>query len=69
MRAAPHLQKLRLQNRRKTRRNRRNRVRIGMVSRERIEALYPQLLPALWEHPGIGFVLVRSEQEGALAIG
>jgi uncharacterized membrane protein YvlD (DUF360 family) len=41
----------------------------GRVSRERIEALYPQLLPALRDHPGIGFVLVRSEREGALAIG
>jgi uncharacterized membrane protein YvlD (DUF360 family) len=41
----------------------------GRVSRERIEALYPRLLPALCEHDGIGFVLVRSEREGAVAIG
>jgi uncharacterized membrane protein YvlD (DUF360 family) len=41
----------------------------GRVSRERIEALYPRLLPALREHPGIGFVLVRSERDGAIAIG
>ena len=41
----------------------------GRVSRERIEALYPRLLPALREHPGIGFVLVRSERDGALALG
>jgi uncharacterized membrane protein YvlD (DUF360 family) len=41
----------------------------GRLSLERIEALYPRLVPALREHPGIGFVLVRSEQEGALAIG
>jgi uncharacterized membrane protein YvlD (DUF360 family) len=41
----------------------------GRVSLERIEALYPRLLPALRDHPGIGFVLVRSERDGALAIG
>ena len=41
----------------------------GRVSRERIETLYPRLLPALRDHPGIGFILVRSERDGALAIG
>jgi uncharacterized membrane protein YvlD (DUF360 family) len=41
----------------------------GRVSLERIEALYPQLIPALRDHPGIGFLLVRSEREGAIAIG
>jgi uncharacterized membrane protein YvlD (DUF360 family) len=41
----------------------------GRVTLERIEALHPRLLPALREHPGIGFVLVRSERDGALAIG
>jgi uncharacterized membrane protein YvlD (DUF360 family) len=41
----------------------------GRVTLERIEALYPRLVPTLREHPGIGFVLVRSEREGALAIG
>jgi len=41
----------------------------GRLSLERIEALYPRLVPALRDHPGIGFVLVRSEREGALAIG
>lgn len=41
----------------------------GRVSLEQVEELYPALLPALREHPGIGFVLVRSEQHGALAIG
>ncbi len=41
----------------------------GRVSLERIEALYPRLVPALREHPGIGFVLVRSERDGAVAIG
>jgi len=41
----------------------------GRVSLERIEALYPRLLPALRQHPGIGFMLVRSEHEGPMAIG
>jgi uncharacterized membrane protein YvlD (DUF360 family) len=41
----------------------------GRVSLERIEELYPRLMPALREHPGIGFALVRSERSGALAIG
>ncbi len=41
----------------------------GRVTRERIEALYPRLIPALREHPGIGFVLVRSAQDGPLALG
>jgi hypothetical protein len=41
----------------------------GRVSLERIEGLYPALVPALRDHPGIGFLLVRSELHGALAIG
>jgi uncharacterized membrane protein YvlD (DUF360 family) len=41
----------------------------GRVSLERIEALYPRLIPTLRDHPGIGFILVRSEREGAIAIG
>ncbi len=41
----------------------------GRVSMERIEEAYPDLLPALRAHPGIGFVMVRSESEGALALG
>ncbi len=41
----------------------------GRVSLERIEALYPRLVPALREHPGIGFILVRSERDGAMAVG
>jgi len=41
----------------------------GRVSLERIEELYPQLMPALRDHPGIGFVMVRSERSGALAVG
>jgi uncharacterized membrane protein YvlD (DUF360 family) len=38
------------------------------MSRERIDELYPALLPALRAHPGIGFLLVRSEQRGPLAL-
>ncbi|MBX3031631.1 MAG: alkaline phosphatase family protein [Chloroflexi bacterium] len=38
-------------------------------SLEDIEALHPDLVRGLVEHPGIGFVLVRSERFGALAIG
>ncbi|HEX4305051.1 MAG TPA: phage holin family protein [Solirubrobacterales bacterium] len=41
----------------------------GRVPLERIEQLYPALIPALRDHPGIGFILVRSEAHGALAIG
>ncbi len=41
----------------------------GRVTLEQLEALHPRLLPALRDHPGIGFVLVRSERRGAIAIG
>jgi uncharacterized membrane protein YvlD (DUF360 family) len=41
----------------------------GRLSLERIEALHPRLIPALRDHPGVGFLLVRSERDGALAIG
>jgi uncharacterized membrane protein YvlD (DUF360 family) len=41
----------------------------GRVSLECLEELYPRLLPALCEHPGVGFLLVRSEQHGALVMG
>jgi uncharacterized membrane protein YvlD (DUF360 family) len=41
----------------------------GRVSLERLETLYPRLVPALGDHPGVGFLLVRSERDGALAIG
>ncbi len=41
----------------------------GRVTLERLESLYPRLLPALRDHPGVGFVLVRSESRGAMAIG
>ncbi len=41
----------------------------GRVTLERLQALYPLLLPALRDHDGIGFLLVRSEAHGAVAIG
>jgi uncharacterized membrane protein YvlD (DUF360 family) len=41
----------------------------GRVTLEQIEARHPLLVPALRGHPGIGFVLVRSEAEGAVALG
>lgn len=36
---------------------------------EEIDERYPGLVDGLREHPGIGFVLVRSQQEGALVLG
>ena len=41
----------------------------GRVSLEWIESHYPALIPALRDHPGIGFMLVRSERHGATVIG
>jgi uncharacterized membrane protein YvlD (DUF360 family) len=41
----------------------------GRMTAERLEERYPQVLPALRDHPGIGFLLVRSEQHGAVAMG
>src|SRR5215208_3400289 len=41
----------------------------GRVTLERIHKRYPDLLPTLRDHPGIGFLLVRSEQYGAMVIG
>jgi uncharacterized membrane protein YvlD (DUF360 family) len=41
----------------------------GRVPLERIEEHYPALIPALRDHPGIGFVMVRSAVDGPLAIG
>jgi uncharacterized membrane protein YvlD (DUF360 family) len=41
----------------------------GRLTLERLDALHPRLLPALRDHPGVGFVLVRSERRGAMAIG
>jgi hypothetical protein len=39
------------------------------VTLESMQRRYPQLIPSLREHPGVGFLLVRSEQHGAIAIG
>jgi hypothetical protein len=41
----------------------------GRLMLERIETLHPSLIPTLLAHPGIGFLLVRSEVHGALALG
>ena len=41
----------------------------GRVTLEQIEARRPGLLDALRTHPGIGFVLVRSERDGAVVLG
>jgi uncharacterized membrane protein YvlD (DUF360 family) len=41
----------------------------GRLTKERIDALHPRLIPALREHPGIGFMLVRSEEEGPIVLG
>ena len=41
----------------------------GRVTLERIEARWPRLIPTLREHPGIGFLLVRSERHGAVVLG
>ena len=36
---------------------------------EQIAEAHPELLDTLTAHPGIGFVMVRSTERGALAIG
>jgi hypothetical protein len=41
----------------------------GRVTRERMRELHPRLLSALLEHPGVGFVLVRSQDDGAVVLG
>ena len=41
----------------------------GRVTLERLAERYPDLIPALLEHPGIGFVLVRSAERGAVVLG
>jgi uncharacterized membrane protein YvlD (DUF360 family) len=38
-------------------------------SLEELEAQHPRLLPALREHPHIGWLLVRSEEHGAVVLG
>jgi uncharacterized membrane protein YvlD (DUF360 family) len=39
------------------------------LSLEEVEAMHPQLLPGLRSHPGIGFVMVRTESDGAVVLG
>ena len=41
----------------------------GRVTLEWIEEHHPRLVRTLREHPGVGFLMVRSESHGALAIG
>ena len=41
----------------------------GRLSLERIDQLYPRLLGELRAHPGIGFMLVRSDEHGAVVSG
>ncbi len=41
----------------------------GRVTLERLAELYPAVVPTLCSHPGIGFVLVRSEARGAVVLG
>ena len=41
----------------------------GRLTFEQINDLYPDLIPGLIQHPGIGFLLVRSARDGALAMG
>ncbi len=41
----------------------------GRVSLEQIERDRPGLIEALRTHPGVGFVLVRSESDGAVVLG
>jgi uncharacterized membrane protein YvlD (DUF360 family) len=41
----------------------------GRLTLEHLQAAYPRLIDGLRNHPGIGFLLVRSEKHGALAMG
>lgn len=41
----------------------------GRASLERIERAHPDLLPGLVDHPGVGFLLVRGEQDGPMVLG
>jgi hypothetical protein len=36
---------------------------------EQIQAAYPELIVGLYTHPGIGFLLVRTETEGDIVVG
>ncbi|HEV8403616.1 MAG TPA: phage holin family protein [Candidatus Limnocylindrales bacterium] len=39
------------------------------VSREEIDRLYPDLIPGLVSHAGVGLVVVQSERDGVVALG
>ncbi len=41
----------------------------GRVTFEEMERRWPNLLPSLTSHPGVGFVLVRSAADGAVVLG
>ncbi|MBL1100876.1 phage holin family protein [Streptomyces sp. 205] len=41
----------------------------GRMTRERIDARHPALLRTLADHPGVGFLLVMSEEHGAVVLG
>jgi uncharacterized membrane protein YvlD (DUF360 family) len=41
----------------------------GRLTREEIEARHPKLLPALSTHPHVGWVLVASDEHGAVVLG
>jgi uncharacterized membrane protein YvlD (DUF360 family) len=41
----------------------------GRLTREELDARHPQLLPALSSHPHIGWVLVQSDEHGAVVLG
>jgi uncharacterized membrane protein YvlD (DUF360 family) len=41
----------------------------GRLTREQIDGLYPNLIENLRSHPGIGFLLVRSENDGSVVLG
>ncbi|WP_257232305.1 phage holin family protein [Streptomyces sp. Rer75] len=41
----------------------------GRMSREAVDRRHPALLHTLANHPGVGFLLVRSETEGAVVLG
>ena len=41
----------------------------GRLSLERIEARYPDLVEALANHPGVGVLVVRSDERGLICVG
>jgi hypothetical protein len=41
----------------------------GRLTLEEIEQAYPELIPALRTHPGIGFLLIHSNRRGAVVLG